>query len=94
MITVTVKGVAEIGKMLSAGGEMTVELPDQAKLKDLLDYLAAETSTELVEHLTTEKSTKTLRLLVNGRDIVFLQNLDTELKDQDRVSILPLLSGG
>lgn len=94
MITVTVKGVAEIGKMLNAGGEMTVELPDQAKLKDLLDYLAAETSTELVEHLTTEKSTKTLRLLVNGRDIVFLQSLDTELKDQDRVSILPLLSGG
>ncbi len=94
MIKVTVKGVAEIGKMLKAGGEQVVELPIKASLNDLLDILAENASEELIKHLRDEKSTKTLRLLINGRDIAFLQGLETELQDQDRISILPLLSGG
>lgn len=35
-----------------------------------------------------------VNIYVNGDDIRFLSNLDTELKDGDEVSIVPAIAGG
>jgi molybdopterin converting factor small subunit len=35
-----------------------------------------------------------IRLMVNGRDIAFLNRLETELQEGDEVLILPPVSGG
>jgi molybdopterin synthase sulfur carrier subunit len=35
-----------------------------------------------------------VNLFVNEEDIRFLQNLDTKLKDGDRVTIVPAIAGG
>jgi len=35
-----------------------------------------------------------IRLLVNGRDIQFLNGVDTILRDGDEFSMLPILTGG
>jgi molybdopterin converting factor small subunit len=35
-----------------------------------------------------------IRILVNGRDIGFLNGMETELRDGDEVLMLPLVGGG
>lgn len=35
-----------------------------------------------------------VNIYVNGDDIRFLQNLDTEVKESDEVSIVPAIAGG
>jgi molybdopterin synthase sulfur carrier subunit len=35
-----------------------------------------------------------IKILVNGRDITFLKNLETKLKDNDVIAIIPPIAGG
>jgi sulfur-carrier protein len=97
LIKVRVKGVADIGKLLGDIGEYEISLAPGSDLNDLLDFLVARTGPALFERLYINNSRemkKDLRLLVNGQDIIFLEGLNTELKEGDRFSIIPPLAGG
>ncbi|MDW7739305.1 MAG: MoaD/ThiS family protein [Bacillota bacterium] len=94
MINITVKGVAEVGKLLQTKGKLEIKLPEGTSIGELLNILADKYGKELVTLTRTDQGEKTLRILINGRDITFLKGLETELGDGDHISILPLLSGG
>ena len=35
-----------------------------------------------------------IKILVNGRDVAYLKGLETELRDRDLISFLPVAGGG
>ena len=97
MIHVTVKGAADIGKLMYDGREQAIALPPGSTLHDLLEVLAGKYGEVFVRRIYqagNKELRKDLWLLVNGRDIVFLNGLKTGLHDEDRISLLPLLAGG
>ncbi|MDO9534903.1 MAG: MoaD family protein [Bacillota bacterium] len=97
MIIVIVKGVADIGKLLGGTGKHEIALTSGSDLNNLLDILVEKYGPALFERLYINNGRelrKDLRLLVNGQDIVFLNGLNTELKEGDRFSIIPPLMGG
>jgi len=97
MIKVKVKGVADIGKLLGGTGEHEIDLTPGSDLNHLLEVIVEKSDPALFERLYTNEGRelkKDLRLLVNGQDIIFLEGLNTELKEGDRFSIIPPLAGG
>jgi molybdopterin synthase sulfur carrier subunit len=71
-----------------------VELEDGATISSLLDELAKNAS--VMETLLDESRhmRSTITILKNGREIKFLDNLDTRLSAGDEVSIFPFVAGG
>lgn len=96
MIVITVKGVADIGKLIGPRGEQEIVLPPGSTLRDLLKLLGEKCGEAFRKRIFTGNGEirKDLRLLLNGRDIIFLAGLETALHDGDRFSILPPLAGG
>jgi molybdopterin synthase sulfur carrier subunit len=96
MIVITVKGVAAIGKLIGDGGEREILLPPGSTLGDLLKSLGEKCGEAFRKRIFAENGElrKELRFLLNGRDIIFLAGLESELQDGDRFSILPPLAGG
>ncbi len=76
---------------------MDIPVPDGSTLEDLLILLVDKQGSNLSARLFkpgTREVHKYVRLIVNGRDIAFLNGLKTQLNDQDVVLILPPVSGG
>jgi MoaD family protein len=96
MITVNVRTILALKKILGKGeGELSV--PEGTTLRELLTMLVDRYGDELASRLF-EPKTKTvlpyIRLMVNGRDIAFLDRMETVLRHGDDVLILPPVSGG
>jgi len=74
-------------------GEMQLRIPSDATLSALFEQLAtsrpAETA-KLVEGIDAGY----LNVLVNGRNVHFLDGRDTRLSDHDSVAVLPPIGGG
>ncbi len=97
MIKVKVKGIAAIGELIGPGGEKDVHLSSGSNIRDLIEGLLAECESSLADRIFSEDNSdlnERMRFLLNGQDLEFLNGIDTELKDGDRFSIIPLLSGG
>lgn len=96
MISVSVRGIAHIGRLLGKG-DNTVFLPQGSRLSELLDLLAEKYGRPFEDTLYTgqgKELNKHTRLLLNGQDIAFLNGLDTVLKEGDHFSIIPPVGGG
>lgn len=74
--------------------EKELELMDES-VKDALGQ-AEGRGINLLDLLTdAERDPRgSFRILVNGRDIDFLQKLETKLKDGDKVLVFPPVAGG
>jgi len=75
------------------GGTHSYDLASQSTLSSLLVALQAEfpdLSTRLIEGIDAGY----LNVLVNGRNVQFLQGNDTPLHDGDTVAFLPPVGGG
>jgi len=97
MISVKVKGVAHLGKLIGPRGEMNISLPSGSSLYELFKILIERCGQPLKEKLFEEEGPhlrKDLRILLNGRDITFLEGLDTKLQEGDLLSLIPPLAGG
>ena len=77
-------------------GWTTIEVPQGSSLRDFILELAKNRSPDLLEKLTKNgKTTRSeIKIMVNGRNIVHLRGLETEIKDRDLISILPIAGGG
>jgi sulfur-carrier protein len=77
--------------------EVEIDLPQGTSLKGLLSHMVGVWGERLSERLFiegTEELLPRIRVMVNGRDIQFVQGLETVLHDGDVVHLFPPVSGG
>ncbi len=77
--------------------EIEASIEDGSTIRDLLLWMKQQWGEQLSPHLFHPGSEQVLphiRLLLNGRDIQFLDGEETVLRDGDELSILPMLTGG
>ncbi len=68
---------------------------DFKNVRDLLDYLLQKYGEGFRQSLYDGKSFKKgVIILKNGKNIIYLNDLDTELEENDEVSIFPPVAGG
>lgn len=96
MITVKVRTILTIAKILGRG-EVELSVPEGSTLKELIAALVNRWGEDLASSLLEAKTQNVLpyiRLMVNGRDIAFLNKMETVLQNGDEILILPPVSGG
>ncbi|HHW04225.1 MAG TPA: MoaD/ThiS family protein [Thermoanaerobacterales bacterium] len=99
MISVKVKAIMDIADLFGCN-EQVVSLPEGSKLSDLLDALGRKYGQAFAEILSKiyknekEKHNRDLHLFLNGRNIVFLEGLETKLNDGDELFFLSPVGGG
>jgi molybdopterin synthase sulfur carrier subunit len=99
LIAVKVRTILSIKKILGKG-EVDLRLPEGSTLDDLLLSLINMYGEGLTPHLFDAgekgrvRKARITRIMINGRDIEFLNGLGTVLNEEDEVLILPIVSGG
>jgi len=76
-------------------GQKTVEV-SASNIKNLLDELTRIYGNQFRERVLDPNGApkRFVNILVNSKDIRFLKNLETELKEGDEVILLPAVGGG
>lgn len=75
---------------------MLIEVPKGSTIRDFFFQLAKNKDSALLEKFMADKNKirSEITVLLNGRNIMHLKGLETELKDRDLISILPIVGGG
>ena len=84
-------------KRIIGSGEIELSIPERSTLEELLATMVKRWGKELSSRLLESNSSIPLpyiRLMVNGRDIAFLNRVKTELQEGDEILILPPIAGG
>jgi molybdopterin synthase sulfur carrier subunit len=71
-----------------------IDLNDDATISTLLDKLCLDSSIRSTLFDESQQLRSNISILKNGREITFLENLDTPLSLGDEVSVFPLVVGG
>jgi molybdopterin synthase sulfur carrier subunit len=77
--------------------EVEIILPEGTSLKGLLSHMVGTWGERLSERIFrtgTEELLPRIRIMVNGRDMQFIQGLETVLREGDEVYLFPPVSGG
>lgn len=96
MIKIKVYTILTLKKILGQR-EFEVSIQEGSTVKDLISWMIQTWGDKLSLHLLQPGSDQLLphiRLMVNGRDIQFLNGVETILYDGDEFSMLPILTGG
>ncbi|MEJ2101009.1 MAG: MoaD/ThiS family protein [Desulfobacterales bacterium] len=96
LMTVKVRTILNLKKIIGSG-EVTLSIPPASTLQDLVGIMIKRWGKKLATRMCEPDSTRPLpyiRLMINGRDIAFLNRLETQLQEGDEVLILPPVSGG
>lgn len=96
LIAIKIRTILDLKKVIGSG-EVTLLIPPATSLKALLGIMIEKWGHELAARICEPDAIRPLpyiRLMVNGRDIAFLNRLETELQEGDEVLILPPVSGG
>ena len=96
MIQVKVRTILEFTKIFGQG-RFKVSLVEGSTVGHFLAELTNTWGDELASRLIEPDGSKLLAhigLMVNGRSISLLQNMDTVLQDEDEILILPPVGGG
>lgn len=74
---------------------MIVEVPQSSLLIDLISNIANDVDSSILNKLIEKNEIRSgFRILVNGRNINYLNKLETKLSDGDLVTIMPTAGGG
>jgi molybdopterin converting factor small subunit len=93
---VTVRTTFELKPVLGARS-VDIDLPDRSTLLALLRRMDEISEGKLSSHLFqpgTDLLLPHINIMVNGQTTVFLDGMETLLKEGDEVLLLPLVSGG
>ncbi len=74
--------------------EVELELDEGTTISHLLEELVLDSKTKEVLLDKNNEVKPDITILRNGREIKFLEGLDTVLKEGDEVSVFPLVAGG
>ncbi|MEM3506389.1 MAG: MoaD/ThiS family protein [Candidatus Bathyarchaeia archaeon] len=77
--------------------EVALELPPSSTIKTLIEELSNRFEKSFKEKIIDSKTGKLQQhviILVNGREITFLNGLETTLNDNDEVAFIPPFAGG
>jgi len=87
--------VAFYGVLARTTGEKTLEV-NGSTVKEVLSLLTARYGEQFENKIYDEsgKLRRFVNIYVNGKDIRFLGQLDSELDDGDEISIIPAVGGG
>lgn len=95
MVRVKVKAFATVRSLI--GSSLEMELQGNPTVYDLLNEIfrkCGEHVREMMINPQTGKLFEYFKILRNGRNIDFLQGLDTPLKNGDEIAIFPPVGGG
>jgi len=83
------------GALTKITGEKATAV-EASTLKEAIGKLTAKYGERFKERIYDEKGklARFINIYVNGKDIRFLNHLDTQLNDEDNVSIIPAVGGG
>ena len=85
-------------KEIMGENKIEVELPQNSSLLDLIDELCSRYGEAFYSALFDDASAKRLKpglqLLVNGRNMRYLEHFHTKLRDGDEIVFLPFAAGG
>ncbi|MCK4839969.1 MAG: MoaD/ThiS family protein [Desulfobulbaceae bacterium] len=96
MIRVKIHTILGLKKIVGQG-ELEVPLPQGSTVESLLSWMVKTWGERLSSYLFDSASGSLfphIRLMVNGRDIGFLNGMETVLQDGDELLILPPVAGG
>jgi molybdopterin synthase sulfur carrier subunit len=95
MVKVTVHVYATLGELFKL---KHIELCTPARtVKELIDFLSAQYNPQfkgLVIDAKTGDLRRFYKILVNRRDISYLDGLETRISDEDSISFFPPVGGG
>ena len=91
---VSVRFYSHLGDLVGKKSKMEFDLKDGATLNSLLDELILDA--KIKQHLLdiNGELNSDITFMKNGREIKFLQGLETILEPGDEVQIFPLVAGG
>jgi molybdopterin synthase sulfur carrier subunit len=91
---VSVRFYSHLGDLVGRKSKMEFDLRDDATMYHLLDTLLE--NSKIKQHLLDENGelNSDITFMKNGREINFLNGLDTLLESGDEISIFPLVAGG
>jgi molybdopterin synthase sulfur carrier subunit len=77
-------------------GNVSVEVvPNGNKVIDVLDYLVVQFPDIETEIFTNDKKLKPfVHIFINGKNIIHLDDLSTEVSDTDQIALFPPVAGG
>ncbi|RLE61916.1 MAG: molybdopterin synthase sulfur carrier subunit [Thermoprotei archaeon] len=91
---IRVRAFASLSYFLGYEG-VELELPDTSTVKDALEAVSEMLGPTFRERVLGQRGlSKGIRILLNGRDIDFLEGLETKLKDGYEILIFPPAGGG
>ena len=96
MITVKIHTILEIKKIIGRR-EVKISLPRGSTLNALLAHMVDTWGEKLRTYLFDPQTSELfphIRIIVNGRDIGFLDGLETVLNADDEILVLPPIGGG
>jgi molybdopterin synthase sulfur carrier subunit len=95
MLKVQIKAFARIRDVM--GSEVKLEIHEDTTVGDLLNELIKKYGDAFKRQIfnpETGKLQSYVRILLNGRDIDFLNGLETRLNDGDVIALFPPIAGG
>jgi len=92
-LKITIKAFATLRDAFGGRGFLTIELPEGSSIEDLIRELQNLFKLE-AELVDLGKSASNIKILVNGREIRYLEGVKTKLKDGDVVAFIPPVGGG
>jgi sulfur-carrier protein len=92
-MNVTVRAFADFRELL--GRELVISVPEGKTVRQLLQILGEKYAGFLPRILESDGQLRPyVSILENGRNIKFLNDLDTRLAESDVIAIFPPLAGG
>jgi molybdopterin synthase sulfur carrier subunit len=92
-LRIIVKAFATLREIFGGTGILYLELPEGSTIKDLLEKLREQYGSNLdVSGFVDENPS--VKILVNGREITYLDGLGTRLRDGDSIAFIPPVAGG
>ena len=91
---VTVKFYAYLRDQVGGNEKVELDLEDDATIAQLLDELFLDPQIKEAILNDTQEIKSDITLLKDGREIKFLDGIETELDPGDEIAIFPLVAGG